>query len=189
MSWAPCWRPLGDTDSWAANLLASALLVAGWGFFLYQGVADPNGGINALWPIFGIANQLLAVIAFSLGTTILIKLGKVRYLWVTLVPLGFPITVTFTAGWMKIFSPNPRLGFLAGAKALEGKLAAGLLPPHAAGAQIFNARLDALVTGAFLMAVLAIVLGSVRVWVLLLRGERSLASGEAPFVAIPDGSP
>ena len=97
------WRPLGNTQSLGANLFASALLVAAWGWFLYQGVLDPLGGINSLWPLFGLANQLLSVIALCLGTTILIKMGKARYLWTTLLPLVFMIVVTFSAGLAEDF--------------------------------------------------------------------------------------
>jgi carbon starvation protein len=165
------WKPLGNTRSVAGSLGATTLFVGAWGWFLYQGVIDPLGGINSLWPIFGVANQLLAVIALALGTTVLIKMGRVRYLWVTLLPLGWLLAVTMTAGWMKLFSADPRLGFLSGAAvAASPRLA-------------LNARLDAAVTAAFLILVAVVVLANVRVWWLLLAGRRAPRLTEEPFVA------
>ncbi len=165
------WKPLAETRSWPANVGATTLFVAAWGWFLYQGVVDPLGGINSLWPIFGVANQLLAVLALALGTTVLIKMGRVRYVWVTLLPLAWLLAVTMTAGWMKILSPDPRLGFLSGAAAAAS--------PRLA----FNARVDAAVTAVFLLLVAVVVLANARVWWLLLAGKRAPALTEEPFVA------
>jgi carbon starvation protein len=174
---------LGDTASTSGNLLGTGLFVAAWGWFLYGGVVDPNGGINSLWPIFGIANQLLAVIALTLGTTVLIKMGRTRHLWVTLLPLAWLLAVTMTAGWMKIFSADPRLGFLSGARALAGRLA--VAAPAAAPALqrlIFNARVDAAVTGLFLFLVAVVVLANGKVWWQLLAGQRPPRLQEDPYV-------
>ena len=165
------WKPLGETRSWAGNIAATALFVGAWGWFLYQGVIDPLGGINSLWPIFGVANQLLAVIALALGTTILIKMGRTRHVWVTLAPLSWLLAVTMTAGWMKIFSADPRLGFLSAAAAAAN--------PR----QAFNARVDAAVTAAFLVLVAVVVLANARVWWQLLAGRRAADLREEPFVA------
>ena len=179
------WAPLGDTRSLGAGTLATALFVSLWGWFLYQGVVDPLGGINSLWPIFGIANQLLAVLALALGTTVLIKMGRVRYLWVTIVPLLWLLAVTMTAGLMKIFSPAP-LGFLATARALEAKLAAGGKAAELITwqAQLFNNRVDAVVTGLFLVLVSTVVVANARVWWKLLVHQSPAQLREEPYVSI-----
>ncbi|HVO97519.1 MAG TPA: carbon starvation CstA family protein [Bryobacteraceae bacterium] len=158
-------------------LATSAAVVAAWGYFLYQGVRDPLGGINSLWPLFGIANQLLATIALCVATTILVKMHRAKYLWVTLLPLSWLVTVTFTAGWQKIFSPLPDLGFLAQADAL----ASG---PHTGSTAtlIFNARLDAAVCGLFLVLVTIILVDSARVWAGILAGTRDARLNETPYV-------
>jgi carbon starvation protein len=180
------WKPLSETRSAVGNWIASAAFVAAWGWFLYQGVVDPLGGINSLWPIFGVANQLLAVIALSLGTTVLIKMGRSRYLWVSLLPLGWLLAVTMTAGWMKIFSSNPLLGFLSQARVLEAKIAGGGTAAQVVEwhRQIFSNRVDAVVTGAFLVLVALVVLASVRVWLQLLAGRRMADLHEEPYVAL-----
>lgn len=180
------WKRLGDTQSFAGNTAATALFVGAWGWFLYQGVIDPLGGINSLWPIFGVANQLLAVIAFALGTTVLIKMGRRRYAWVTLAPLAWLLSVTMTAGWMKIFSPAP-IGFLAIARGLEARIAAGGTPAELATwkSQVLNNHIDVAVTGAFMVLVLIIVAASARVWWQLLAGKRPADLHEEPYVALP----
>ncbi len=186
------WKPLGNTSSWAANVFASALLVSGWGYFLYQGVVDPLGGINTLWPLFGIANQLLAVIAFCLGTTVIIKMGKARYAFVTAVPLVFLTCVTFTAGLMKLFAADPRLGFLAAIKDSRDKIASGLLNPDKVAEQqhmIFNGQVNVAVTVAFLVMVTVIVIGCVLEWSKLLRGVKPVVLKESPYVALPESAP
>jgi carbon starvation protein len=153
------------------------MVVAGWGYFLVQGVRDPLGGINSLWPLFGIANQLLAAIALCVATTVLLKMHGARFMWITCAPLVWLVTVTFSAAWQKIFSPIPAIGFLAQAD----KLAAG---PQTEATQtlIFNARLDAAVCGILMVLVATILLDSLRVWVGILRGTRESQVCEAPFV-------
>jgi carbon starvation protein len=180
------WRPLGNTRSWSANLFSSVLLVAAWGWFLYEGVIDPLGGINSLWPLFGLANQLLSVIALCLGTTLLIKMHKSKYLFVTLVPLCFMCAVTFSAGYLKVFSSDPRLGFLSGARSLLQQ--ASTASDSTKAAELIRQagvwRFDAFVAIFFLVLVLAIVLGSARQWWQLIRGTRRVVLHENKFVPI-----
>jgi carbon starvation protein len=180
------WGPLGNTRSWSANLFSSVLLVGAWGWFLYEGVIDPLGGINSLWPLFGLANQLLSVVALCLGTTLLIKMHKSRYLFVTLVPLCFMCAVTFSAGYLKVFSSDSRLGFLSGARSLLQEVARTADPAKAAelARQAGVWRFDALVAVFFLVLVLMIVLGSARQWWRLLRGRKPLILYESEFVPI-----
>jgi carbon starvation protein len=172
------WKPLGRTSWMPSVILTSALIVCAWGYFLIQGVLDPLGGINSLWPLFGIANQLLAAVALCVATTILFKAFHLKYAWITITPLIWLVIVTYTAAWQKIFSAVPRIGFLAQAAALE----AG--PQSAATKQlIFNNRLDAVVCGIFLVLVTTILVDSIRVWAGILNGSRSRATTETPFVA------
>jgi carbon starvation protein len=174
------WQPLGRTSWYPSIITTSALVVAGWGWFLVQGVTDPLGGINSLWPLFGISNQLLAAVALSVGTTIIIKSGKARYAWVTLLPLAWLLVVTLTAGWQKIFAADPRLGFLSHARDIAAKLAAGAQDPAIGARLIFNDRLDALLTGAFMATVIALTVASAWEWVAVARGRKQAVTTETP---------
>lgn len=181
-------KPLGRTSWYPGIIFTSALFVSMWGYFLYQGVTDPLGGINSLWPLFGISNQLLATIALCVGTTVFIKMGKVRYAWITLVPMSWLVIVTMTAGLTKIFSPEAKLGFLAHATLIEGQIASGTLPAsiksvEAAQRMIFNDRLDAAVAAFFLISVVIILADSIRTWVSVLNSKKAPISSEAPYVA------
>jgi carbon starvation protein len=180
------WEPFGRVSWYPAVVMSSALFVALWGHFLYQGVMDPLGGINSLWPLFGIANQLLAAVALCVGTTIIIKMNRARYAWVTLLPLAWLGTVTMTAGWQKVFADDPKLGFLAHARFLadavaSGKLPAGVKDATAAGRMIFNDRLDAAVASFFMIAVVVIIADSAREWLSVVRGKKAATSTEVPF--------
>jgi carbon starvation protein len=182
------WEPFGRVSWYPAIVLSSAIFVAMWGYFLYQGVTDPLGGINSLWPLFGIANQLLAAVALCVGTTIIIKMGKARYAPITMLPLAWLVVVTMVGGWAKIFSDDPRLGFLAHARLLADQLASGILPRGAADAaaaarMIFNDRLDAAVAAFFMIAVIVILADSAKEWIAVLRGRKPARSTEVPFEA------
>ena len=163
---------LGDTRSLGANLLASALIVSAWGYFLYQGVIDPLGGINSLWPLFGIANQLLAATALALATTILVKSPRPLFALAPALPLAWLLSVTMSAGWLKIFDPDRRIGFLAQADHLAAQLASGAVAAdkiRETHTLIFNARLDAALTALFMTLVALVVLDAARVWWQTLR--------------------
>src|SRR5947209_6420156 len=170
------WPRFGQTSWLPSVLLASGAVCTAWGYFLYQGVVDPLGGINSLWPLFGISNQLLAAVALCVATTILIKMGRQRYIWVTLGPLVWLIVVTMTAGYQKVFSTDPKLGFLAHAATLAGSAL-----PHAARL-IFNDRLNAAVALFFMTVVAMLVFTSAREWWLVLSRRKPAMVHEAPFV-------
>jgi carbon starvation protein len=178
------WKPMANTSWYPATLIASTLVVGGWGYFLYIGVIDPNGGINILWPLFGIANQMLACIALSVATGILVKKGKVRYALVTGAPLAWLATVTTVAAFQKVFSSDPKLGFFAAANDLSAKLAAGTLPEAqiaVAPQLIFNQQLDGWLT-VFFTVVLWFVIGDMlRIAYCRITGRAVPASSEAPY--------
>ena len=170
------WKPFGRTSWYPSILTASALIVAGWGYFLYQGVVDPLGGINSLWPLFGIANQLLAAVALCVGTTILVKMGKARYAWTTVLPLVWLAAVTLTAGWQKVFAADPRLGFLSHARAVAGS------PAPSAARLVFNDRLDATLALVFMAVVVVVIAASAREWWLVLTNRKAAVVHEGDFV-------
>jgi carbon starvation protein len=169
------YKPLGLTSWYPSILLSSALVVLGWGYFLYQGVVDPLGGINSLWPLFGIANQLLAAVALCVAATVLAKMGKMRYTWVPLVPLVWLAAATLTAGWQKVFSPDPKLGFLSHAASLDPNA------PNAAR-MIFNDRIDAALALFFMAIVVVVILASAREWYQIMARKKAPKVNEAPFV-------
>src|SRR5262249_23718996 len=159
-------------------IATSTLMVGAWGYFLWQGVRDPLGGINSLWPIFGICNQLLAAVALCVATTIIVKLGRARYMWVTLAPLAWLVAVTFSAAWHKVFDLNPLIGLLAHANQLT--LTPGVTGLHR---KILNDQLDAAVCGMLVVLVSLIVLESAWQWISVITGRKQAATQETPFVA------
>ena len=180
------WKPFGRTAWTPGVLISSALIVGGWGYFLYQGVLDPLGGINSLWPLFGISNQLLAAVALVVATTILMKMGKLRWIWVTLLPMAWLVTITMTASWQKIFDASPRIGFLSAANAMAAQIAAGKIPAaKIADTQrlIFNQRLDAAVTAAFALMILVLLVEALIQWGAILSKRSMAVLHESPYVA------
>lgn len=156
------YAPLRKTESWSANLLATALCVAGWGYFLYQGVVDPLGGINTLWPLFGIANQMLAAIALTLVCVVLVKMKRERYLWIPALPTAWLVCCTLTAGWQKVFGDDVRVGFVAHARAFSAAAAEGRVLAPAKSLEdmervITNDYVDASLTVLFMLLVVATV--------------------------------
>uniref|UniRef100_UPI00333E28CA carbon starvation CstA family protein n=1 Tax=Pandoraea pnomenusa TaxID=93220 RepID=UPI00333E28CA len=173
------------------NLIATALCVAAWGYFLYQGVVDPLGGINTLWPLFGISNQMLAAIALILATCVLFKLKRERFAWVTILPTLWLLACTLTAGWQKMFDPDPKVGFLAHAAKYQAALADGkLLAPAKSVAQmqqiVFNDYVDATLSGVFMFVVVAVALFGVRT-ILQARQANKPTANETPFEPMPAG--
>jgi carbon starvation protein len=183
------WKPLGNTSWYPSVLISSAVVVAGWGYFLYIGVVDPNGGINILWPLFGIANQLLAGIALCVATGILAKHGKIRYLWVTAAPLAWLAIVTTTATWEKVTSPDVRVGFLSAADQLAQRLASGALSPEQAAVApqlIFNQRLDAVLAVVLTLILWVVIADMTRLCWRVAKGKPVPPSSEVPaIVATP----
>jgi carbon starvation protein len=178
-------KPMGRTSWYPSVFICSALVVAAWGYFLYFGTIDPLGGINSLWPLFGIANQMLAAIALCVATTVLVKSGRVRYAWVTALPLVWLVTVTSTAAWEKLFSPDLRVGFLSHANDLAAQLASGALTGTAAAQApqlIFNDRLNAALTLFFLLTVWVLVIETARICHAWLTGRRCPPLAETPHV-------
>jgi len=176
---------LGNTNSYPSILLTSGIVVAAWGYFLYMGTIDPLGGINSLWPLFGIANQMLAAIALCVGTTILVKSDKLRYIWVTALPLSWLIIITSTAAWEKLFSDDLRVGFLAHAGDLSDKLANGVLnadmatkAPHL----IFNDYLNAGLTALFMLVTWVLVADMLRIVYCVMTGKPHPQSSESEHI-------
>jgi carbon starvation protein len=180
------WAPIGRVSWYPAVVVSSALVVAMWGHFLYQGVMDPLGGINSLWPLFGISNQLLAAVALCVGTTVIIKMGKARYAWVTILPLVWLVVVTMTAGIEKIFSADPKLGFLSHAGVVSAQIASGALPTGVqtvtdARRLIVNDYIDAGVAAFFLISVVVILVASAHEWFICVTGRKEPRTTEIPF--------
>ena len=170
------YKPLGRQSWYPSVIFTSALVVLAWGYFLYQGVIDPLGGINSLWPLFGISNQLLASVALCIATTILIKMGKARHSWVTLLPLVWLASATLTAAYQKVFSPLPGLGFLSHARSL-----ADSTDPNAAS-MIFNDNVNAALALFFMLVVLVVIAASAREWYMILSKRQEPKVHESPYV-------
>src|SRR5213080_1097423 len=179
------WKPFGRTGWMPGVLVSSAIIVALWGYFLYQGVVDPLGGINSLWPLFGISNQLLAAVALVVATTILMKMGRLRWIWVTLLPMAWLVTITMIASYQKIFHADPRIGFLAQARVLGEQIARGAVPPDRIALTerlIFNNQLDAAVTGLFVVLILFLIAEALYEWYRILSGRKVATLQETPHV-------
>ncbi len=185
------YRPFARPSWLPGNLIASALIVAGWGYFLYAGVNDPLGGINQLFPLFGIANQLLAAVALTVGTTILIKMGKLKYAWVTALPLAWDAAVTLTASWQKIFSSDPAIGFFAQRAAAAQSIEAGQLNDVMLALRaeslddarqiLVNTTVDGILTILFAVMIIVVIADASRIWFGLIFGSKEPELSEAPY--------
>jgi carbon starvation protein len=181
------WKPIGRV-SWKPGLWAtSAIVVAAWGYFLYTGVTNPLGGINQLFPLFGIANQLLAAVALTVATTLIIKAGKLKWAWVTAVPLAWDAAVTLTASYQKVFSDDAKIGFFAQREKFQDALNAGeVLPPAKSiddmNAVVTNSTVDGVLAALFAAMIIVVILDASRVWFKAIRAREPLATTEAPYV-------
>lgn len=180
------YKPFANTEAWLPNITATALSVAAWGYFLYQGVVDPLGGINTLWPLFGISNQMLAGIALIFGTTVLFKMGKKKYTWVTLIPTVLLLVVTLTAGWQKLFHSNPAIGFLSHANKFQEAYNNGevLEPAKDLGEMrqiLFNDYIDAALCAIFMLVVIMVFISAIRIWIKILKNQK-LELHESPYI-------
>ncbi len=185
------YRPFARPSWLPGNLIASALIVAGWGYFLYAGVNDPLGGINQLFPLFGFANQLLAAVALTVGTTILIKMGKLKYAWVTALPLAWDAAVTLTASWQKIFSSDPAIGFFAQRAAAAQSIEAGqlndvMLALRAESLEdarqiLVNTTVDGILAILFAVMIIIVIADASRIWFGLIFGSKEPELSEAPY--------
>jgi carbon starvation protein len=179
------WKPMGNVSSYPMTVISSLIFVAAWGYFLWQGVKDPLGGVNILWPLFGISNQLLAGIALSVATGIIIKMGKLRFAWVTGLPLTWLAIICTWAAWEKVFSPNPAIGFLSGAASMAEKLAAGTLSPERAAVApqlIIGQRIDAALAFLFAVILWVVIVEMLRMSMRMRSGKPVLPLSESKYI-------
>jgi carbon starvation protein len=181
------WKPISRVSWWPGLIATSALVVAAWGYFLYQGVNDPLGGINQLFPLFGIANQLLAAVALTVATTLLIKSGRLKWAWVTAAPLAWDVAVTLTASWQKVFSPDPGLGFFAQRDRYQEALQRGEVLAPAKSVEdmervVFNSTVDGVLAALFAILIIVVLADAIRVWIKAIRSTEPLPDTEAPYV-------
>src|SRR5690606_25392954 len=181
------WKPISRVSWWPGLIAISALVVAAWGYFLYQGVNDPLGGINQLFPLFGIANQLLAAVALTVATTLLIKSARLKWAWVTAAPLAWDVAVTLTASWQKVFSPDPGLGFFAQRDRYQEALQRGEVLAPAKSVEdmervVFNSTVDGVLAALFAILIIVVLADAIRVWIKAIRSTEPLPDTEAPYV-------